>query len=134
MLKAFLLTLLFLFKKNNAVSLNLNGQSFSLEIAQTITQKTKGLSDRQSLCPTCGMIFIYHQMGYYPFWMKNTNFPLDIFWLDHSGKIVDIKTGRPRDLTVLKNSLPAQYVLELNPNTANLKIGDTINLSSLYEL
>jgi uncharacterized membrane protein (UPF0127 family) len=58
--------------------------------------------------------------------MKNTSIPLDIIWLDRTGRVVDIKKGQPQNTTPLTNSLPAKYVLETNLNATNLKIGDVL--------
>lgn len=118
----------------NTIEININGTKYNLEIAQTIFEKSRGLSKRTELCPNCGMIFIYQNEGTYPFWMKDTLIPLDIIWLDKTGKVIDIKTGKPNDLTPLTNSAPAQYIIELNPNVSGLKIGDVINLQNFMNL
>ncbi len=112
----------------NTIDININGTKYNLEIAQTIFEKSRGLSKRSELCPTCGMIFVYQNEGTYPFWMKDTFIPLDIIWLDKTGQVVDIKTGKPNDLTPLPNQTPAQYIIELNPNVSGLKIGDIVKL------
>jgi uncharacterized membrane protein (UPF0127 family) len=104
----------------------INNQIFTLEIAKTTVQKTLGLMYRQSLCQNCGMLFKFDAESIYPFWMKNTSIPLDIIWLDRTGRVVDIKKGQPQNTTPLTNSLPAKYVLETNLNATNLKIGDVL--------
>jgi hypothetical protein len=124
-------SLFFIFKNKNpekTIEIKLGDKTFNLEIAQTISQRTKGLSDRESLCQNCGMIFIYQKEGIYPFWMKNTRIPLDIIWLDKNGKIVDIKIGQPESLSILSNSTPAQYIVETNPNATGLSVDDIIKL------
>lgn len=57
-----------------------------LQIADTMQKKTKGLSGRDSLEPFGGMVF----PGSRYFWMKDTNFPLDLVFSDKNGAIVDI--------------------------------------------
>ncbi len=115
-------------KPTESLALDIKGQIFNLEVADTPGSRTIGLSNQNSLCPHCGMIFIYQKEAIYPFWMKNTRIPLDIIWLDSNGKVVDIKTGQPQDLSLLTNSAPARYIIETNPNATNLSVGDTINL------
>lgn len=117
-------------KYQNPISLVANDSKYNLEIADTIFEKSKGLSGRDFLCPNCGMIFIYHQEGIYPFWMKDTKIPLDIIWLDKNGRVVDIKTGKPHDLTPLSNQTPAQYIIELNTNSG-FKIGDFVDITQV---
>lgn len=113
--------------QSNTIDIDINGTKYNLEIAQTIFEKSRGLSKRSGLCPNCGMIFVYQAESIYPFWMKDTLIPLDIIWVDGQGKVVDIKTGKPNDLTPLVNQTPAQYIIELNPNVSGLKIGDIID-------
>ena len=125
------LGVLFFFNKKNSlqtVNIKIEDRTFALEVANNPLSRSRGLSKRQSLCPTCGMIFIYQKEGVYPFWMKNTHFPLDIIWLDKKGKIVDIKQGQPENPSLLENSTPARYIIELNQNIINLSVGDIINL------
>jgi len=125
-------TIFFFTLRNKApiktIKLELGQKTFNLEIAQTIGQKAKGLSQRDNLCSNCGMIFVYQKEGIYPFWMKNTRIPLDIIWLDSTGKVIDIKTGKPQDLSLLTNSTPAQYIIETNPSATGLFVNDMVNL------
>ena len=125
------LGVLFFFNNKNSlqtVNIKIEDRTFALEVANNPLSRSRGLSKRQSLCPTCGMIFVYQKEGVYPFWMKNTHFPLDIIWLDKKGKIVDIKQGQPENPSLLENSTPARYIIELNQNIINLSVGDIINL------
>ncbi len=108
--------------------IKIKDRDFTLEIAQTPAQRSRGLMYRKSLCPDCGMLFIFGKPGTYPFWMKNTLLPLDIIWLDQNGVVVDIQPGEPQNTSLLTNSSPAKYVLETNPNVTGLKIGDQIKL------
>src|SRR3990167_485164 len=48
------------------------------EIAASDKEKSKGLSDRESLPISEGMIFVYDKMANYTFWMKDVRFPMDI--------------------------------------------------------
>jgi len=129
----------FRYKQGPSISISIKNQPFNLEIAKTIAQKSKGLSDRLSLCPECGMIFVFDKEGIQPFWMKDTLIPLDMVWLNKSGQVVEIITAIPESntqmtkLKIYQNSKPALYVIELNAGTTEklyLKIGDTIKIPS----
>ncbi len=123
----------------NTIKIDIKNQTYQFEIAATLSQKSLGLGNRDSLCKNCGMIFVYQNEGIQPFWMKNTRIPLDIIWLDKNGQVVDIKTAQPQPntpdikLTIYQNPFPAQFVLEINAYQAQklkLSIGDTIKLPS----
>jgi len=120
----------------------IKGQKFHLEIASTIPQKTKGLMNRQSLCPNCGMIFISGFEMPQAFWMKNTLIPLDIIFINKNGVVINIETASPQpntpdnQLQLYKSTQPTQYVIELNASVAStlsLRAGDTIDLSSFHD-
>lgn len=119
------------------ISLKIGGKSFSLEIASTIWQQTKGLSGRTDLCGNCGMLFVFPASQIQTFWMKGTLIPLDMIFLDPYGKIVTIHTAYPEPkippnkLKTYSSSENSQYVIELNAGQAkllNLKIGQTLPL------
>jgi len=116
----------------DTINLVLNNHSYQIEIARTSKQKEIGLSNRNSLCSNCGMIFPFEKDKILPFWMKSTLIPLDLVWIDSNNKITDIITAtETNSLKILQNTKPAKYVLELNAldsQQIGLKIGDTINI------
>jgi len=124
--------LFFYLPPSNYVKIKIKNFDYKIELAKTTAQKSKGLSGRETLCKNCGMLFIFAFETNLPFWMKDTLIPLDMIWLDKSGKIVDIQTIIETNSTkIYQNQNPAKYVLELNANDSqkiNLKIGDIIQL------
>ena len=126
--------------KTSTINLNLNHHQYSLEIAKTIPQQAKGLMGRTTLCPNCGMIFIFNLEIIQSFWMKNTLLPLDMIFLDHRGSIINITTAYPEpnipdsQLKLYHSTSPAKYVIELNAGETqkiSLKPGDVIDISPL---
>src|SRR5687768_9159438 len=67
------------------------GRTIRAELATTSLEVTRGLSNRTSLAPNHGMLFLFNELGLHPFWMKDTKIPLDILWM-HNGQIVDLTT------------------------------------------
>ncbi|MBI2465086.1 DUF192 domain-containing protein [Candidatus Shapirobacteria bacterium] len=120
-------------------NVNIKGQEYTLEIASTISQKSKGLMKRNSLCSNCGMIFVSEAPSEQIFWMKNTLIPLDIIFLDPDGKVINIESAVPQpsvpdlQLKLYRSTAPSQFVIELNSGEAkklNLVPGDVINVPS----
>lgn len=87
--------------------------TFTFEVARTDAETQAGLMGRQSLCPTCGMLFVYDQEQTLSFWMRNTFIPLDLIWLDHNGQVVMTVEQAPPLRCIYVNTRPAQYVIEL---------------------
>ena len=61
-----------------------------------------------------GMIFVFRDESPRAFWMKNTLIPLDILYLDATGRVVSVKQMKPHDLTRVPSDGPAMYAIELN--------------------
>jgi uncharacterized protein len=59
-----------------------------VELADTDEARAKGLMFRDSLDEQHGMLFRFEAPRRYGFWMKNVRIPLDIIWLDASGRVV----------------------------------------------
>jgi len=104
---------------------------FSIEIADTVEKRTRGLMFREGLAEDKGMLFIFPKEEIYSFWMENTLIPLDIIWFDKRQKVVFIKKDAqpcgPDFCERINPEKPAKYVLELKAGVAEaigLKTGD----------
>ena len=106
---------------------------FSVELALTSEEKSRGLMYRESLAKDRGMLFIYEEEGEHSFWMKNVLIPLDIIWLDKDKKVVHIAENFQPCLDLpcpsIKPDGPAKYILEINAGLASeidLSVGDEL--------
>lgn len=118
-------------KKDNSSVVFINGARIEVEIAESLSERTRGLSGREALGQNEGMFFVFDEPGYYSFWMKDMKFPIDIIWIANDKKIIDItKNAAPKSYpSVFKPAGLAQYVLEVNAGFADkreIKIGDSI--------
>lgn len=125
--------------KNHSAQLLIGGETINLEIADTSAKQAKGLSGRASLFPDQGMLFVFPEVGFHNFWMKDMNFPIDIIWLDANYKIVSIKGNvAPESYPeTFAPSAPALYVLELPAGFAKahgLIYNDSINLNLIQKV
>ena len=104
-----------------------------IEIADDDYQIQTGLMYRKSMQKDRGMLFIFPNESPHSFYMKNTEFALDIIFIDAKQKIVSIqKNAQPLDERSLPSEGPAQYVLEVNAQLTdewNLQKGDSIAFS-----
>lgn len=117
-------------------TLGIAGRDFIVMVAKTNTQKVKGLSDRDNLLDSDGMLFTFGGIkGFYAIVMRNMRFPLDVIWVDGI-KIVDMAPNLPPDpskdeagLVEYRPRLEATEILEVPAGFIEkygLKIGDTV--------
>jgi uncharacterized membrane protein (UPF0127 family) len=106
---------------------------FSIEIADTFSERELWLMYRTYMNPNHWMLFVFDTPEVSNFWMKNTLIPLDIIRMDWSGKIIYIQDSAPscnqEPCNVYWPNKSAKYVLELNWWTANkkwIKVGDRL--------
>ena len=103
----------------------------------TPEERNRGLSGRESLPESTGMLFVFEGDQHLSFWMVDMNFPLDIVWIDSSCRIVDVTLDAPAplpgqsrgDLPRFRPSSPARFVLEINAGEfieAHLEVGDEV--------
>lgn len=91
---------------------------FNVEVVSTPDKMMQGLMYRTSMPADHGMLFIFPTPGERGFWMKNTLIPLDIIFIDESGKILNVGHGEPHSLETVRSAGVALHVLELNAGTA----------------
>jgi uncharacterized membrane protein (UPF0127 family) len=131
----------------------INGRTFHLEIAADDVTRFRGLSGRTEIAPDGGMLFIFPRPSRLEFVMRDCPVPIDIIFLDGSGRVVathamlpepprgdgerlnDPRTGTneayERRLKKYPSRFDAQFVIELKGGTLEtlkLKSADKIDL------
>lgn len=113
-----------------------------VEVADTEEQRGFGLMVRPELEPGSGMIFLYDsiQPDTAGFWMWRTRMPLDIAFLDGTGRIVAIRRMEPcespyaSDCPTYSPGEPYRYALEVNRGwfeENGIGVGDRVLVDSI---
>lgn len=105
----------------------------NIEFAETDYETQTGLMYRKGMDNNQGMLFIFPDERMHSFYMKNTEFPLDIIYIKENLKIASFQeNAQPLSETGLSSQVPIKYVLEINGGLAQelgLSIGDSISFS-----
>jgi len=104
-----------------------------IEFAQTEYETQTGLMYRRSMEDNQGMLFIFPDEAMHSFYMKNTEFPLDIIFIDSEHIIASFQeNAQPLSEKGLSSRVPIQYVLEVNAGLVekwSLQEGDSITFN-----
>jgi uncharacterized membrane protein (UPF0127 family) len=114
-----------------------NGKKVLAEtMLQTIDQM-RGMMFRDALAKDRGMLFVHPTEGNYAYWMYQVRIPLDIIWMNHEQRIVEISANTPacpsksaKECPTFGGHQKARYVLELAGGGAalyDLKVGDALS-------
>ena len=100
--------------------------------------KPKDFSDDQ------GMLFFYREEGMKGFWMPDTYFDLDLFYLDNNLKIIDVIRKLPHyigrhnpELIPKARSVWSRHVLEMkatSPISQELQVGDVLKWQGRFSM
>ena len=103
---------------------------FSVEVADTREEQTRGLMFRNVIEPSQGMLFEFEGEEIRSIWMKNTSVFLDVLFVRADGRILKIEhSARPYSLRSMTSEAPVSAVLEIAGGQANvlgIKPGDRI--------
>ena len=111
------------------VKMQIKGETFTVEVARTPEEQQKGYMFRKQLGNREAMIFVYTKDEQLSFWMKNTEIPLSIAFLDQNGTIIQIENMKPFDPTVIRSRISVRYALEVKQGilqTLGVKEGDKV--------
>ncbi|WP_163558753.1 DUF192 domain-containing protein [Halomonas sp. NO4] len=109
----------------------------TVEVARTPAQRSRGLMARDSLAEDAGMLFLYprQQPPWGSFWMYRTRIPLDIAFVDATGRIAAIHTMQPcgsadpGDCPSTQAGVPYRAALEVNAGyfaARGIDVGDCV--------
>lgn len=115
--------------ESSIVKLDVQNYEIIAEVASTTLARTKGLMHRMFLSENSGMLFIFPELGIHCMWMKDTNIPLSVAFLDTTGSITNFAEMVPKTLIPHCSSHASKYALEMNAGwfqAREIKVGDTI--------
>jgi hypothetical protein len=105
-----------------------------VELADTPEKRERGLMFRKELPDGQGMLFLFDEEGEHSFWMKDTLIPLDLIFVDSTGKVTGI-VARARPLTLEPRSGgTSRMVLEVPGGWAaanGVRVGDRMRVEGL---
>ncbi|OYU40158.1 MAG: hypothetical protein CFE33_06250 [Pseudorhodobacter sp. PARRP1] len=94
-------------------------QRFSVQIADSEAERSKGLMFVEKMPASAGMLFVYDQPKHAYFWMKNTLLPLDMVFADATGLVTAVHSNAvPMDETPIDGGPDVAVVLEINAGLA----------------
>lgn len=123
-----------------------SGENIKTALAITLKDQEQGLSGIKpsDFDDDQGMLFYYLQEDEKFFWMPDTYFDLDLFYLDRDLKILDIIRKLPHyigrhnpDLIPRARGVWSRHTLEMkstSPIAAKLKVGDSLKWKSAIPL
>lgn len=104
--------------------------TFTVELADTDTERSIGMMHRTQMAADHGMLFDFQREERLRFWMRNTFISLDLIFIGSDGRIIGIaEKAVPHSESPIGPAKPAQAVLEVVGGTAarlGLKRGDVV--------
>lgn len=93
--------------------------SFKIAIANTEERRMYGLMFLDKLPKEYGMLFPFNHSQEVLMWMKNTEIPLDMIFIDADYEIATIaENAKPGSLDLISSRREVKYVLEVNAGMA----------------
>ena len=115
------------------VTLSINGEPITVELANTDNKRAIGLSGRKSVGSDEGMLFQFDSPKNQYFWMKDTYIPLSIAFIDETNSITAIKSMEPLSEKSVCSDGPALYALEMPEGwfqKMNVSVGDKVHVGA----
>lgn len=103
---------------------------FTVEMALSSEQMSRGLMFRATMPADEGMLFDFGRVDMVSMWMRNTILSLDMLFIDRDGVVRHIaERTTPFSEAIISSRVPVRAVLELNAGAARrigLRVGDRV--------
>lgn len=100
-------------KLEERIELQVGDETFTVEVARTDKDRSRGLMYRSSIGENEGMLFVFERDQRLSFWMKNTEIPLSIAYISRDGTIREIYDLTPHSERTVESNYAVRYALEL---------------------
>jgi uncharacterized membrane protein (UPF0127 family) len=111
--------------------------NFKIWTADRPSRQEQGLMFVRDIDDHAGMLFLFEPVRQISMWMKNTYLPLDLLFIDPSGRIDYIAArATPLSTDIISDPRPVAAVLELKGGIAEsfgIKTGDTVLHASFHK-
>lgn len=107
-----------------------------IEVVSNSQERKLGLMYRENLPYDNAMFFIWEYKKRQCMWMRNTYIPLNVAYLDSSGKILEIYDMVPLSDESVCSKKRVRYALEVNLNwfeDNNILVGDVLDIINLVK-
>ena len=95
--------------------------SFRVRLADTSTERARGLMFKRHLPLGDGMLFLFGKEQLVSMYMKNTYVPLDMWFIGADGTVQKVHTrATPGSLKNVRSEVPVLAVLEINSGLSTL--------------
>lgn len=111
--------------------IEIGDKKYKVQEARTEEEKMKGLQNVKELDSEEGMLFIYDKPQSVDFWMKDTEIPLDIIFIDEDQEVISVHRGEPMSEDLISED-NVKYVLEVNQGSG-IAPGDELELDDENE-
>ena len=105
-------------------------RTLRIEIADTDDERERGLMFRKDFPTTRGMLFVFDETRQVMMWMQNTPRPLDMIFVDGSGRISSVRESTvPFSTAIISSGTPVRFVIEVDAGVAGklgLEKGDRV--------
>lgn len=108
------------------MKIEIANKQYNVREAHSEEEKHKGLSEVKELPKDGGMLFYFDPPEVTEFWMKDTEIPLDIIFINDDQEVIKVAKGKPNDETMISSEEEIAYVLEVNQDSG-IKKGDILD-------
>lgn len=120
----------------NTKPMQIGSTTVQASVAESWTERIRGLSDTPYLPEDIVKLFIFDSSGYHSIWMKDMNYSIDIIWVNEEGVIVHTQEGAAPESfpAMFVPEVPAKYVIETASGFVaknGLTLGTTVVLPNL---
>ena len=110
-----------------SLNISINKKELIVDVALTEEEQEKGLQGVKELKDNEGLLFVFPEPQQVSFWMKDTDIPLDIIFINEDLEVISVAKGEPNTEDAhVENDVA--FVLEVNQNSG-IKAGDELDFA-----
>ena len=108
------------------MKIEIGDKEYEVSLATTEEEREQGLQGKEELKDNEGMLFVFDEPQQVSFWMKDTEIPLDIIFIDEEYEVISVHQGESFDETPITED-NVLLVLEVNQGSG-IEPGDELEM------